>query len=92
MTLAVTKADEFKADFAKYFSWYVQEADEAIAWRFQAAMEVALNRVAQTPELGSFCRWRHPLLREIRAYRVEPPFQKILIFIASMEAPSRRGV
>lgn len=78
--LNVVKADEFKADFVKYFGWYVREAEEAVAWRFQAAMEEALHRLAQLPDLGSRFHSRDHLLSEVRAYRVEPPFQKILIF------------
>ena len=80
MTLAVAKADEFKADFTKYFGWYVREAGEEIAWRFQSAMETALARLSRLPDLGNRCRFRNSVLRELRSFRVEPPFHRILIF------------
>lgn len=80
MTLTVAKADEFKFDFAKYFGWYVREAGEEIAWRFQSAMETTLSRVARLPDLGNRCRFRNPVLQELRSFRVEPPFHRVLIF------------
>jgi plasmid stabilization system protein ParE len=71
--LNVVKADEFKADFVKYFGWYVREAEEAVAWRFQVAMEEALHRIARLPDLGSRFRSRDPSLSEVRSYRVAVP-------------------
>ncbi len=80
MLLVVAKSEEFKSDFSKYFGWFVREAGENVAWRFQSAMETALDRLALLPDLGAFCRFRNPILRELRSFRVEPPFHKILIF------------
>jgi plasmid stabilization system protein ParE len=80
MTLVITKADEFTADFAKYFAWYVKEADENVAWRFQCATETALHRIARLPDLGTLRHFRNLMLQELRSFRVDPPFDKILIF------------
>jgi plasmid stabilization system protein ParE len=80
MSLAVAKADDFRTDFAKYFLWYVREAGEEIAWRFEVSMEVALDRIAKLPDLGTRARFRNPILRDLCSFRVEPPFHKVLIF------------
>ncbi len=80
MPLRVNKADQFRADFEKYFAWYVREAGEEVAWRFQAAMESALERISNLPDLGNPCRLRHSDLQDLRAFRVDPPFRRILVF------------
>jgi hypothetical protein len=80
MTLVITKADEFTADFARYFAEYLQDVDENVAWRFQSATETALDRIARLPELGVLRRFRNPMLHELRSFRTEPPFDRIFIF------------
>ncbi len=80
MSLPVAKADEFRSGFTRYFHWYLCDAGEDIAWRFESAMELALDRIAKLPDLGDRCHFRNPILRDLRSFRVEPPFHKILIF------------
>ena len=80
MLLSIIKADKFRADFEKYFAWYVREAGEDVAWRFQTAMEGALERISKLPGVGNPCRLCHPDLKDLRAFRVDPPFHRILVF------------
>lgn len=70
----------FTADVQKEFAWYWDEAGEEVAWRFEAAVERTLLAIAQQPGLGRERRFRNPVLRGLRSFRVEPPFTELLIF------------
>lgn len=80
MSLAVQKAEFFKQDYAKLFTWYVDEAGPDVARRFQAALDQSLNKLALQPDLGRLRRFRNPRLHGLRSFLVERPFNKILIF------------
>lgn len=80
MSLPVLQRDTFEADVGTRFRWYLEEAGEGIAQRFKDAVDVTLDDLALHPELGRRRRFRHPKLAGLRTFRVEPPFNKVLIF------------
>jgi plasmid stabilization system protein ParE len=80
MNPAFRKSPLFTADVQREFVWYWDEAGEDMAWRFEAAVERTLLSLAWQPGLGRKRSFRHPVLRELRSLRVEPPFKKLLIF------------
>ena len=80
MNLAIEKAEFFKQDYAKRFTWYVDEAGPEIARRFQAALDQSLNQLARQPDLGRVRHFRNPRLQGLRSLPVERPFNRILIF------------
>jgi toxin ParE1/3/4 len=80
MKLLLHRADEFNADFDRRYRWYLREAGEEVAERFLRAVPVTLSSLAQQPNLGLLRNFRHPLLRDLRSFHVERPFQKTLIF------------
>ena|SRR5437899_2651016 len=80
MSLAVEKAVDFKEDYAIRFAWYVDEAGPEVARRFQAALDQALNRLADRPDLGRVRHFRNPRLKGLRCFAVARPFNKILVF------------
>lgn len=91
MSLAVQKADSFKADFERQFAWYVENANDAVAWRFQAALDTTLLKLARQPDLGRLRRFRHPTLQGLRSFQVAPPFNRILVSSAPMELNCKPG-
>jgi len=70
----------FTADVQKEFDWYWGEAGEKVAWRFEAAVERTLRRIARQPGIGRPRQFSHPMLQGLRSFRVEPPFKRLLIF------------
>ncbi|HYV28965.1 MAG TPA: type II toxin-antitoxin system RelE/ParE family toxin [Candidatus Eisenbacteria bacterium] len=76
----MTRNRFFTADVQREFAWYWDEAGENVAWRFEAAVERTLLAIARQPGLGRERRFRHPTLRSLRSFGVEPPFKKLLIF------------
>jgi toxin ParE1/3/4 len=80
MSRAFRRSPRFTADVQNEFAWYWDEAGENVAWRFEAAVERTLPSIARQPGLGRERRFRHPALRGLRSFRVEPPFKKLLIF------------
>jgi plasmid stabilization system protein ParE len=80
MSLTLQRADAFIADFEQQARWYVREANEAVARRYLRALESTLLLLCGHPGLGRIRRFRHPQLRGIRSFRVEPPFDRHLIF------------
>lgn len=70
----------FTADVQREFEWYWDEAGEEVAWRFETAVEQTLLFIARQPELGRLRRFRNPAVRDLRSFRIEPPFNKLLIF------------
>lgn len=80
MALVLHRAEFFLRDFDLQFARYLDEAGEAVAERYFAALEATLELLARHPDLGRTRRFRHPLLKGIRSYRVQPPFHKHLVF------------
>ncbi|MGD0252904.1 MAG: type II toxin-antitoxin system RelE/ParE family toxin [Verrucomicrobiota bacterium] len=80
MKLSLHRAEEFNADFDQQHRWYLEQAGEELAERFVTAVENTLQFLPTQPDLGHRRKFRHPALVGIRSFRIEPPFQKILIF------------
>ena len=74
------RADEFNADFDQQYRWYAEQAGEKLAERFLRAIADTLPLLAEQPDLGRRRKFRHPMLRDLRSFQVERPFQNILIF------------
>jgi toxin ParE1/3/4 len=80
MSGAVQKGRDFTADYENLFAWYVDQAGVEVAWRFQVALDVSLNKLSIRPDLGRPRHFRHPKLRGLRSFLVERPFNNLLIF------------
>jgi plasmid stabilization system protein ParE len=80
MKLTLQRADEFNADFDQQYRWYLEQAGEEVAERFLRAVPVTLRLLAEQADLGSRRKFRHPMLRDLRSFQVERPFNKTLIF------------
>jgi plasmid stabilization system protein ParE len=80
MSLPIRKSRDFAADFENLFAWYVGEAGEEVAWRFQAALHKSLYRLSIHSDLGRPRHFRNPKLKGLRSFSVEHPFGKLLIF------------
>ena len=80
MSRALQRADAFIADFEQQARWYVREASAEVAKRYLQALEKTLLLLCDHPGLGRVRRFRHPQLRGLRSFRVEPPFHRHLIF------------
>lgn len=80
MKLSLHRAEEFNADFDQQHRWYLENAGEELAERFVTAVENTLQFLSTQPDLGHRRKFRHPALAGIRSFRIELPFQKILIF------------
>ncbi|HEX5218211.1 MAG TPA: type II toxin-antitoxin system RelE/ParE family toxin [Verrucomicrobiae bacterium] len=80
MKLPLHRAGDFNADFDQQFRWYLKQAGEELAERFLEAVLITLRSLAKQPDLGRSRKFRHPSLRNLRSFRVNPPFDKILIF------------
>jgi len=80
MKLSLHRADDFNADFDRQYRRYLGEAGEAFAERFRQALQATLRSLAERPDSGRRRKFRHPALRDLRSFRVNPPFDRILIF------------
>ena len=80
MKLSLHRADDFNADFDQHYRWYLEQANEDLAERFLDAVLTTLQLLAGQPDLGRRRNFRHPALRELRSFRVNPPFGRVLIF------------
>jgi len=80
MNLPYQRGTKFNADFDAQYRWYFEHADEGFAGRFLEAVEASLNLLATQPALGAPRKFRHPKLAGLRSFRVQPPFNRILIF------------
>jgi toxin ParE1/3/4 len=80
MKLSLHRAGKFNADFDQQHRWYLKEAGEELAGRFVTAVEGTLRFLSTQPDVGHQRKFRHPALTGIRSFRVEPPFQNLLIF------------
>ena len=80
MSLALQKADAFLEDFALQALWYVRQAGDEVARRFQQAVESRLRLLCEQPGLGRLRRFNHSKLHGLRSFALERPFQQVLIF------------
>lgn len=80
MSLALEKAEAFREDFALQALWYVREAREDVARRFEPAVDATLRRLCAQPDLGRARQFRHPKLQGLRSLPVARPFQRFLVF------------
>ncbi len=60
-------------------SYYIALDNMEAADRFLNACEEAFEQIARTPLIGAVRKFRHPLLKEVRMWRVKG-FEKHLIF------------
>ena len=86
MSLKIRRADWFIGDLEHYATWYQDEAGWDIAERYLRAVSATITKLADMPGLGSPARFSAPVLRNLRAYPVERPFEKHLIFYRHEEA------
>ncbi|HEV2694416.1 MAG TPA: type II toxin-antitoxin system RelE/ParE family toxin [Verrucomicrobiae bacterium] len=80
MSLVIQKSSLFHTDVTNQFAWYFDEAGEKLAWQFFQAVDQTLQKLSHQPDLGRVRHFRNPVLHGLRSFRVEPPFQRLLIF------------
>jgi plasmid stabilization system protein ParE len=80
MSLGLQKADAFVEDFTLQALWYVREAGDEVARRFQRAVDSRLYLLCEQPGVGRVRRFRHPKLQGLRSFAVERPFHRFVIF------------
>ena len=80
MRVRLEQADGFREDFALQVLWYVRDAGEDVARRFQPAVEGTLLKLCAQPDLGRVRGFRHPKLQGLRSLPVMRPFQSFLVF------------
>lgn len=80
MNRRLQQSSWFWADLTKQVNWYRDHAGCDVAELFVDAVEKTLVRLAQMPDIGRqrFAEW--PELTGIRSFRVQQPFQRLLIF------------
>ena len=86
MIRLVRQSDDFWADMLKQVDWYRETASPEVAQGYVNAVEATLQSLANDPGLGRprFQCW--PELAGMRSWRVEPPYQRHLIFYRFDEA------
>ena len=85
MNLTVEKSPLFDSDVTGQFGWYLDEAGAELAWRFFSAVDGTIAKLARQPDLGRSRHFRNPALQGLRSFRVEPPFDRLLIFYRATE-------
>jgi plasmid stabilization system protein ParE len=80
MSLKIRRSDWLIGDLEHYAAWYQREARWELAQRYLNAVSTTLARLADMPGLGRPTRFPAPVLRNLRFYPVERPFEKHLIF------------
>jgi plasmid stabilization system protein ParE len=80
MNLFIRKSPVFHADVTQQFEWYFDKAGERLAWRFFTIVDLTLSKLSGQPDLGRLRRFGNPLLQGLRSFRLEPPFQQLLVF------------
>ena len=80
MTLSLQQGEAFTGDFEHQARWYVRHADEEVARRYLEHLRETLRLLTIHPAMGRARRYRHPELKGLRSFRVNPPFQRHLIF------------
>ncbi len=80
MKPALHRSDYFNRDFDLQYRYYLARAGEEIAEQFLEAVLATLRLLMSQPEAGPRRKFRHPALKDIRAFRLARPFGLHLIF------------
>jgi plasmid stabilization system protein ParE len=80
MSLRIRRSDWFVGDLEHYAAWYQSEASWEVAERYLHAVSSTVARLSEMPGLGHPTRFSNPILRNLRCFPVERPFEKHLIF------------
>jgi plasmid stabilization system protein ParE len=80
MSLRIRRSDWFIGDVEHYAAWYQSDANWEVAERYLHAVSATLARLVEMPGLGRPARFSNPILRNLRCFPVERPFEKHLIF------------
>jgi toxin ParE1/3/4 len=86
MSLLIDKSPLFHADVTSQFRYYANESGHELAWKFFNTVDMTLFKLAAQPDMGRLRHFRGPAFRELRSFRVEPPFYRLLIFYRSTES------
>ena len=88
MSLAVRKSEEFLADLDAQFRWYEGQAGWDFAWRYLLAVDAALGRLVEQPELGWRRNFTHPELRNLRCWVVARPLNQGWLKLPTCQTPT----
>jgi toxin ParE1/3/4 len=80
MSLRIRRSDWFIGDLEHYAAWYQGEANWEVAERYLQAVSATMARLADMPGMGRRARFSAPILRDLRCFPVDRPFEKHLIF------------
>jgi len=80
MSLVLRKAPLFIGECELQYEWYYHRAGEKTAERYLSALDGSLALLVHHPGAGPLRRYKHPLLKGIRSFRVSRPFDRHLIF------------
>jgi plasmid stabilization system protein ParE len=92
--VSVHKTDDFMADVARQFDWYLMNAGREVADRYLDSVEAACRLLGEHPLLGPRGRFTHSRLRDWRFFLVGRPFQKHVLFyeVAARDVVMRRAM
>ena len=80
MNLSIQKSPLFHTDVTKQFEWYFNKGGPDLAWKFFTTVDLTLSKLSRQPNLGRPRRFRNPRLQDLRSFRTESPFGRLLIF------------
>jgi toxin ParE1/3/4 len=80
MSLLSKRSDWFVGDLEHYAAWYQSEANWEVAERYLHAVNATIARLADMLGMGRLARFSSPILRNLRYFPVERPFDKHMIF------------
>jgi toxin ParE1/3/4 len=80
LSIHVELSPQFRRDVIDQYCWYAEQQDEELAQRFRAAVTATLLLIREEPKIGPLCLIAAKSLNGMRYFRVEPPFDKLLLF------------
>jgi len=88
MSRAVRKSEEFLADLDAQFRWYEGQAGWDFDWRYLLAVDAALGRLVEQPELGWRRNFTHPELRNLPCWVVARPLNQAWLKLPASQTPT----
>jgi len=80
MSLHIRRSDWFLGDLEHYAAWYQIQANWELAERYLLAVSATATKLAEMPGLGRPAQFSSPILRDLRCFPVDRPFEKHLVF------------
>jgi plasmid stabilization system protein ParE len=78
--LRLVFAEDAERDLELQADYYAYRVTRDLADQYVLSVQMTLRLLRERPKIGRACHYRHASLRDLREWRVDHPFERMLIY------------